>query len=127
MVFLFFFFFFFFQKYKQDPLQGRSKTFLTGAGLMIFFIVNSIGETFLGIELGHKEDGSTASAAGYAVLDIVLSGMLFLLSFGMKYFLILLVNLTYITLFSYVSPPPLSLNRITTCSNDNKTIMGIQR
>ena len=47
---------------------------------MIFFIVNSIGETFLGIELGHKEDGSTASAAGYAVLDIVLSGMLFLLS-----------------------------------------------
>ena len=44
---------------------------------MIFFIVNSIGETFLGIELGHKEDGSTASAAGYAVLDIVLSGALF--------------------------------------------------
>ena len=30
--------------YALDPLSGRSNTFVTGAGLMIFFMVNSIGK-----------------------------------------------------------------------------------
>jgi hypothetical protein len=61
--------------YALDPSTGRSRTFLTGAGLMIFFFVNSMGESFLGVQVGHKETISGAPPkSGYAVLDLVLSG-----------------------------------------------------
>jgi hypothetical protein len=61
--------------YALDPNTGRSKTFLTGAGVMIFFFVNSKGESYLGVQVGHKEKaGDSNLASGYVVLDVVLSG-----------------------------------------------------
>ena len=63
--------------YALDPATGRSKTFASGAGLMIFFLVNSVGESYLGIQIGHYPDGSDGTgivAAGYGVIDIILSG-----------------------------------------------------
>ena len=44
---------------------------------MIFFFVNVLGETYLGIQIGHyREDsgGAGTVAKEYAVLDVILSG-----------------------------------------------------
>ena len=65
--------------YALNPSTGRSQTFATGAGLMIFFLVNAVGESYLGIQIGHYPTAAAASsgtpvAAGYGVIDVVLSG-----------------------------------------------------
>ena len=62
--------------YALDPTSGRSKTFVTGAGLMIFFMVNAIGETYFGVQVGHRETTSNSALPekGYVVLDVILSG-----------------------------------------------------
>ena len=41
---------------------------------MIFFLVNSVGETFVGIQIGSHSSNVDSSAAGYGVIDIILSG-----------------------------------------------------
>ena len=55
--------------------QGRSQTFARGglqlSGLVVYFFVNTIGETYFGLQLGHDNDNYTAT---YAVVDVVLSG-----------------------------------------------------
>jgi hypothetical protein len=67
--------------YALDPSTGRSKTFEVGAGLMIFFLVNAVGESYLGIQIGQYPNAAAAAAAsttpvaaGYGVIDIILSG-----------------------------------------------------
>ena len=55
--------------------QGRSQTFARGglqlSGLVVYFFVNTFGETYFGLQLGHDNDNYTAT---YAVVDVVLSG-----------------------------------------------------
>jgi hypothetical protein len=55
--------------------QGRSQTFARGglqlSGLVVYFFVNTKGETYFGLQLGHDNDNYTAT---YAVVDVVLSG-----------------------------------------------------
>ena len=61
--------------YALDPSTGRSRTFQTGAGLMIFFLVNSVGESYLGVQIGHYASSTAAAPpSGYASIDVILSG-----------------------------------------------------
>ena len=61
--------------YALDPTTGRSRTFQTGAGLMIFFLVNSVGESYLGVQIGHYASSTAAAPpSGYASIDVILSG-----------------------------------------------------
>ena len=61
--------------YALDPTTGRSRTFQTGAGLMIFFLVNAVGESYLGVQIGHYASSNAAApSSGYASIDVILSG-----------------------------------------------------
>merc|ERR1711907_785068 len=63
------------QLFYALDLHGRSQTFARASthtnGITMYFFVNTAGETYFGIQLGHPADGYAAS---YAVLDVVLSG-----------------------------------------------------
>ena len=62
--------------YALNPTTGRSETFQTGAGLMVFFVVNQVGESYLGLQIGHYNSAApnTPNPKGYGVVDIILSG-----------------------------------------------------
>ena len=56
-----------------DPSNGRSKTFAAdsgASGLMLFFLTDSGGNSFMGIQIGHAAN----QVSGYASIDVILSG-----------------------------------------------------
>jgi hypothetical protein len=64
--------------YALDPNSGRSRTFAPGSGasgITMFFFVNTMGETYFGIQIGHYTDAADEGLNGdYGVVDVILSG-----------------------------------------------------
>ena len=63
--------------YALDPSTGRAHTFsqnFSTSKVLIFFFVNSLGETYIGLQMGHHGSMGNQTRSEYAVFDIVLSG-----------------------------------------------------